>query len=168
MIPDPLHPAIVHFPVVLAILLPLTALGVWVFLIRKGPSRPAWLMVVALAGLLAGSSWLAIETGEDQEEAVEDVLKSEAPLNRHQDRADQFLVVAVAVLGLTLVGLAPGRLGTVARTVAVVGSLALIPAGIRVGGSGGELVYQYGAAQAYVGRVPGAAIRAEAEDSDDR
>ena len=166
MIPDPLHPAIVHFPIVLAVLLPLTALGVLVYLVRRGPSRPAWLLTVALAGLLAGSTWLAVETGEAQEEVVEEVLRSEAPLHQHEERADQFLMVAVAVLGLALVGLAPGRLGRVGRVAAVVGSFALIPAGIRVGGSGGDLVYRYGAAQAYVGQTPAATPQRRAAESE--
>jgi len=150
MLPDPLHPAIVHFPVVLAVLVPLAALAVVLASRRRGPSRPGWMAVVALAVLLGGSSWLALETGEQQEEVVESVLASEAPLSQHEDRADQFMVVALAVLALAFVGLAPGRLGSAGRAAATVASLALIPAGVRVGHSGGELVYRHGAAQAHV------------------
>lgn len=159
MIPDPLHPAIVHFPVVLAILLPLAAAAVLLATLRRGTSRPAWLAVVALAALLVGSSWLAIETGEREEEAVERVLASEAPLSRHEERADQFLALAVVVLATTLVGLANGRVGSVGRAAALLATVALLPAGIRVGHSGGELVYRYGAAQAHA-PAPGA-VRAD-------
>lgn len=159
MIPDPLHPAVVHFPVVLAVLVPLIALGVQLITFRRGAARAAWMGVVALAALLVGSSWLAIETGEREEDTVESVLASEAPLARHEDRAEQFLAVAVGVLALTLVGLASGRAGQVGRVVAVVATMALIPAGIRVGHSGGELVYRYGAARAY--SEPSGAVRAD-------
>lgn len=165
MLPDPLHPAIVHFPVVLAILVPLAALAALVVASRRGPVRAAWMTVVALAVLLAGSTWLALETGEQEEETVESVLASEAPLSRHEDRADQFMAVAVAVLGLALLGLAPGRAGTAGRALATVASLVLVPAGIRVGHSGGELVYRHGAAQAY---STGSAVARAADNQGDR
>ncbi|MDZ4675466.1 MAG: DUF2231 domain-containing protein [Gemmatimonadota bacterium] len=166
MLPDPLHPAIVHFPVVLAILVPLAALASFLLVRRAEAIRPAWLAVVLLAGGLAGSSWLAVETGEGQEERVEEVISSEAALSDHEARADQFLAIALVVLALMVVGLAPGRTGKLGRTFATVASLTLVPAGIRVGHSGGELVYVHGAAQAYTavrGNVPTTASREPGE-----
>lgn len=154
MLPDPIHPLIVHFPVALAVLLPLTALGALLAARRPGLIRPSWLVVVVLAAGLAGSAWLAVETGEREEERVEEVLSSESPLARHETRADQFLVSAILVLAIALVGLAPGRVGGLGRAAATVASLALIPLGIRVGHSGGELVYVHGAAQAYLDGRP--------------
>lgn len=154
MLPDPIHPLIVHFPVVLAILVPLAALWALVAARRAPSSRRAWLAVVALAAVLVGSTWLAVETGENEEERVEEVLASEAPLSRHEERADQFLAVAVVALALALAGLAPGRVGGIGRAAATVAALVLIPAGIRVGHSGGELVYVHGAAQAYTTGSP--------------
>jgi uncharacterized membrane protein len=151
MLPDPIHPLIVHFPLVLASLLPLAALGALLAGRRRGLLRPSWLVVVGLAAGLAGSAWLAVETGEREEERVEAVLSSEAPLSRHESRADQFLVSAIVVLVVSLFGLAPGRVGSLGRAAATVASLVLIPVGIRVGHSGGELVYVHGAAQAYLG-----------------
>ena len=65
-IPDPLHPAIVHFPIVLTMLLPLFALGA-LWAIRRG-ARPmrAWGLTSAVAGALVASAWLAVQTGEGQ------------------------------------------------------------------------------------------------------
>jgi len=149
MLPDPIHPAIVHFPIVLTVLLPLLVAGAFL-LARKGtPIRTAWLGVTAAAALLAGSSWLAVETGEQQEERVEDIT-GETAVETHADRAELFLYFAAGTLLLTAAGLARGRVGQAGRVAATAAALALLPAGYLVGHSGGELVYKYGAAQAYV------------------
>lgn len=175
MLPDPIHPAIVHFPIVFSVLLPLMAVGA-LLLARRGTSiRTVWRGVVGGAALLAGSSWLAVETGEQQEEQVEKVL-SEAPLDTHQDRATFFLYLAAGTLVLTGAGLARGKVGQAGRMAGTVAALALLPTGYLVGHSGGELVYKYGAAQAY---TSGSSASAEShrtgdgnreggEDRDDR
>lgn len=51
MLPNPLHPAVVHFPIVLAVLLPLFVIGA-LWAIRRGaaPLR-AWSLPLAMAGL---------------------------------------------------------------------------------------------------------------------
>ena len=68
MLLDPLHPAVVHFPVVLAFLLPLFAAGA-LWAIRRGAApRRAWLLPIAGAAALALSAWVAVETGEAQTE----------------------------------------------------------------------------------------------------
>jgi uncharacterized membrane protein len=149
MLPDPIHPSIVHFPIVLTALLPLLVAGAFL-LARKGtPIRTAWLGVTTAAALLAGSAWLAVETGEQQEERVENVV-GDQPLGTHEERATLFLYLAAGTLAVTLAGLARGRAGQLGRAAATAAALVLLPAGYLVGHSGGELVYKYGAAQAYV------------------
>src|SRR5690349_1283648 len=70
----PLHPLVVHFPVVLAILLPISAV-VALLVIRKGATpRRVWSVPVAVAAALALSAWVATETGESQEDRVERVV----------------------------------------------------------------------------------------------
>ena len=148
MLPDPLHPMIVHFPIVLVILLPLAAIGA-LWLIRRGtPVRKAWLLPVGLAAALALSSWVAVETGEQQEDRVERVV-GERPLHSHEEAAELFLLLSGGMVLLAVVGLAPGKFGKTARATATVGALALIWAGVQVGGTGGDLVYRYGAGSAY-------------------
>lgn len=148
MLPDPLHPAVVHFPIVFMLLLPLVALGsLWA--IRRGRDRRlAWAVPVACAAALAASAWVAVETGESQEEKVEDVV-AEGALHGHEESAEQFLVLSGVVLLITGAGLLRGRLGGAARVAAAVGAIGLAAAGARVGHTGGKLVYQYGAASAY-------------------
>jgi uncharacterized membrane protein len=148
VLPDPIHPAIVHLPVALAILLPLMIGGAFLLARRGTPIRTLWTGVVAAAALLAGSAWLAVETGEGDEERVEQVV-SEGALETHEERANLFLALAAGTLIMTLAGLAKDRIGRIGRVAATVGAVALLPAGYMVGHSGGQLVYRDGAAQAY-------------------
>ena len=154
MLPTPLHPAIVHFPIVLVILLPFIGLGA-LWAIRRGaaPWR-AWAVPVAFAAALSLSAWVAVETGEQEEEKVESVV-AERTIDRHAEMAEQFLMLSAALLVLSATGFLRGRAGSVLRGVATVASLGLVAAGVRVGHSGGSLVYTHGAAAAYA--TPGAA-----------
>ena len=148
MLPNPLHPAIVHFPVVLAFLLPLFSAGALWAIARGARSRPTWSVPLALAVALALSTWIAVETGEHQTERVERVV-SEQPLDRHEEMAETFMVGAFTMVAIAGLGLLRGRAGTVARVTATVGAVALVAGASLVGHSGGELVYRYGAASAY-------------------
>jgi uncharacterized membrane protein len=148
-LPDPLHPAIVHFPVVLAVILPLFAAGA-LWAIRRGARpRRAWAIPLSIAAALAASAWAAVETGEDQDERVERVV-AERPLSAHEEMAEAFFIGSGALLLLTAAGLAPGMAGRAARAASVAASLVLVVGAARVGHSGGQLVYRYGAAAAYV------------------
>ena len=148
MLPDPLHPAVVHFPVVLMILLPLFAAGAWWAIRRGAAPGKAWLIPVAGAAALALSSWAAVETGEAEEERVEDVV-TEQQLGAHEEAAERFLGLSAALFVLTAAGLVRGGVGRAARAAATVGAVALVAAGVQVGHSGGTLVYRDGAASAY-------------------
>lgn len=153
MLPNPLHPAIVHFPVVLVFLLPIFALGA-LWAIRRG-ARPgrAWALPLTVGAALTLSAWVAIQTGQAQEERVESVV-AEGAIHEHEEAAEMFLVLSGVVLLVTAAGLFGGVTGRSARIVATVGALALIAAGWRVGDSGGKLVYEHGAASAYVQASP--------------
>ena len=89
MLPDPLHPAVVHFPIVLTFLLPLAAMGALWHARRNPGSRGAWMLTVALAGALTASAWLAVETGEGDEEGAEQVVP-EAALESHEEAAERY------------------------------------------------------------------------------
>jgi uncharacterized membrane protein len=161
MLPNPLHPAIVHFPVVLAVLLPLFTVGA-LWAIRRGARpRRAWAIPVSVAAALALSAWAAVETGEEQDERVERVV-AEAPLSAHEEMAETFLAGSTALLLLAAAGLAPGIAGRAARALTVVGSFVVVAGAARVGHTGGELVYRYGAAQAY---APGADAASVADET---
>lgn len=148
VLPDPLHPAVVHFPIVLMFLLPISV-GVALWAIRNGARvTRAWVIPVSVAAALAGSAWLSVETGEQQEERVEAVVP-ERTIDAHSDAAQVFLVAAALILVVAAVGMLSGPVGRIARGVAGVASVVLVVIGFNVGRSGGELVYQHGAAAAY-------------------
>ncbi|MDH3207440.1 MAG: hypothetical protein OEO79_12640 [Gemmatimonadota bacterium] len=148
MLPEPLHPAVVHFPIVFATLLPVSAL-VALWMIRRGAeARRAWALPFVLALALTGSSWVAIETGEAEEDRVENIV-GDAPLHAHEEAAERLLLIAGLVSLVAGVGLLSGTVGTAARLVATAGTVVVLAAGVQVGSLGGELVYEHGAAAAY-------------------
>src|SRR5262249_62405654 len=112
----PMHPLIVHFPIVLAMLLPIAAL-VALWAIKKGATpRKAWAVPLAVATALALSAWVATETGESQEERVERVVARGA-LHGHEEAAERFLVLSGVLALVVAGGLARGTVGRAARYV---------------------------------------------------
>jgi len=147
-IPNPLHPAVVHFPIALAVLAPVVAVAALVAIRAEWIPARAWIAVVVFQAALVGSALLAIETGEDQEEKVEKVV-AERHIEAHADAAERFLYVAIGAALVSATGLLRGGLGGTGRAVTVAAGLAVLAAGVAVGHAGGELVYKYGAARAY-------------------
>lgn len=160
MLPNPLHPAIVHFPVVLAFLLPISA-AVAIWTIRKG-ARPmrAWMVPLAIAAGLTLSSWVSVQTGESQGEKVERVVQ-EQPLESHEEAAEAFLTGSAVLLLVAAAGLLRGPVGKVLRVAATVGAVVLVAGAAYVGHTGGQLVYKYGAASAYANPTAGSATASE-------
>ncbi len=148
MLPEPLHPAVVHFPIVLMILLPLFALGALLAIRRGSRPRLAGGLPLAVSAALAASALAAVRTGEAQEAKVEDVV-GERALHVHEEAAERFQILAGVLLLVAATGMAGGRVGAAGRWLTVVGSVGVALAGVQVGSSGGELVYEHGAASAY-------------------
>lgn len=148
MLPDPLHPAVVHFPIVLVVLLPIAALVALWAIHRGRPARWTWAVPLSLSAALALSAWVALQTGEADEERVERVV-SESALHEHEEAGERFFVLSGVLLLIVAAGMTGGTLGRAGRILSTVGSIGLIYAGVQVGEAGGELVYQHGAASAY-------------------
>ena len=177
MNPLPLHPALVHLPLGLAVVVPLVAIGfawaLWTGRVRAS----AWLAVVGLQALLFGSGLLSMRTGSAEEDRV-DAIVPESAIHQHEEAAEQFVWASGA--GLVLVGLVlivrrptashALMLTAVAATVAVAGL------GLAAGHAGGQLVYVHGAAAAYAGApatskssaLPGAPSRGEDREDEAR
>jgi len=144
LLPDPLHPAVVHFPIVLILLGTLVSF-VAVFW-RKG-YVPAF--AAALLALGAVGAWVAVETGESDGGLVEDTAPAvEQLVEGHEDWAKRTLALTIIAAVIAIGAAAFVRLPRVARGVGVAAALA---AGIaswavyETGHRGGALVYRHGA-----------------------
>lgn len=149
MLPDPLHPAVVHLPIAFAMLAPGVAALALYLIHRKLVPRRSWIFIVLLQALLVGSGWFALETGEKEEDRVERVV-AERHIEAHEEAAERFLWVAGLGLLVCGAGLLPERSGAWGRAAGTLATFAVLAAGISVGHSGGELVYKHGAASAYI------------------
>lgn len=166
--PDPVHPVVVHFPIVFAVLLPMVVAGALVA-VRRGVSvRSAWSVAMAMVVALGLSAWVSVRTGEAQEDRVEDFVPGEA-LHGHEEAAEILLASVGVLLVVAAVGFAGGRVGAGGRMLTAVGALVVFGLAARVGYSGGELVYVHGAAEAYVQPgAPEAEPRLEGSDPSER
>jgi drug/metabolite transporter (DMT)-like permease len=145
----PLHPKFVHLPLGLAVVLPLVLAGLLLAIRRAWLAERAWWVGAALAVLLLGGTWAATQTGETDEERVEDVVGGRL-IHEHEEAAEGFLAAAAVTALVALAGaVLPARLRTPAQVVAVVGAVGALAAALRTGHLGGELVYKHGAARAW-------------------
>jgi hypothetical protein len=163
------HPKVVHLPVALAVLMPLVAGGLAVAWWRGWLAKRAWVVAVVLQAILVASGFVAMRTGEAEEERVEGVV-AERFIEAHEEAAEVFVWAGVAVLALTL-GAGVVRRERLARGLAVgatIGTLVVLGLGYRVGEAGGSLVYEHGAASAYTSPGPnGGAPRSPGDDDHD-
>lgn len=159
------HPKVVHLPIALAVLMPaITGGALWAW--RRGwLDRRAWVGVVLLQAILLGSGVLAMNTGETEEDRVEQVV-AEAPIEAHEEAAELFVWSSAAVLLLIALPLTlpEGRLRQAAALAALGGTLVVLGLGYRTGEAGGRLVYEHGAAQAYTAGTGLSAVLAAEED----
>ena len=146
----PLHPAIVHIPLGLAMLMPVVAAGfAWAIWTKRLGLR-AWLGIVVLQGLLVGSALIAINTGSSDEERVEQVVPEQA-LHQHEEFAEQFAWASGAAMVLSASVLLGRRrsVGGALTAAAVIATVVVSGLALRVGHAGGQLVYSHTAASAY-------------------
>jgi hypothetical protein len=150
----------------LAGLVPLFVIGAIVAMRRGVAPRRAWSLVVAMMALLAGSSVLAVETGQDEEEVVEEVIDHDI-IHEHEERAERFRNLALVTLVLAAAGLATGKVGGFSRGAASGMAFVLAALAWGVGESGGELVYEHGAANAYIEQSDAAIPAPQDHDDED-
>jgi uncharacterized membrane protein len=150
MQPMPLHPAIVHVPIGVALVLPPIALGVAWAMRRAVLPRAAWLIVVFLLAGVFGGGILAMRTGEAEEERVEAVV-AKSLLEQHEEMAEVFVWASGLLLLLAaVVWFLPGRAQRWAPMAVAVLTLAVTVLALRAGKAGGELMYLQGGARAFV------------------
>lgn len=150
------HPKVVHLPIALSLLMPLVCAGLLLAWMRNLLPRRTWIVAVVLQAFLAGSGFVAMQSGEAEEETVE-ALVAEARIEAHEEAAEIFTWSAVAALFLFAVALLlPGEaLAQKVAMAATAASLVVLFLGYRTGQAGGSLVYEHGAASAYTSSAPG-------------
>lgn len=142
-LPNPLHPAIVHFPIVLILFGTVGAVAS-VFLRRWHlPWLAAGLLALGVIGAFA-ATW----SGETAAEVVGELSPAvEELLEQHEDWGERTRTVALVAAFLMILSASIGRFPRVARTVAVVGAIVAIASAfcvIETGHYGGQLVYRHG------------------------
>lgn len=145
----PLHPAIVHLPLALTILLPILVL-VFAWAIKSGKmSKELWLVIVGIQLLITGTGYLALETGETDEEKVAAIV-SKKIVHEHEEAAEIFVGTTVISLasGVVAFFLQPG-FQEKARIAVIFLSLLPVFFGWQAGKLGGEIVYRHGGASAH-------------------
>lgn len=158
----PIHPIVVHIPLVLAGLTPIVAGWLaWQTWQGRG-SRRAWFVAFALQAVIVGSALVAIDTGGDEAEVVRKVVPH-GTIGEHAHEARQFTMAAGAVAAMLLAAVVfTDKKAAVAGAVAAAASLFVVLLGIRAGHAGGKLVFEYDAGAAYL-KIPGTGTTAGRE-----
>lgn len=145
----PTHPIVIHFPLALTFLLPFLVL-VFAWAIRAGKmSKELWLVIICLQALITASGYLALETGETDEDKVAAVVGKKL-IHEHEEAAEVFV-------GATVISLAAGvaawflrpEFQDKARGVVLLVSLIPLFFAWRTGKLGGEIVYFHGGGSAH-------------------
>ncbi len=145
----PLHPALVHVPLGLAFLMPFVALGLALAMHRGWLPPRAWIVAVALQAVVAGAAIVAVRTGEQEEDRVEQVV-AESTIEAHAERGEVFAWGAGLALAMSAVVLALRGRGKIVAAAAATGAMVVVAGlAVRVGHAGGQLVYVHGAGAAY-------------------
>jgi hypothetical protein len=140
-----LHPAIVHVPLGLAVVVPLVAAGLAVAVWRRWLPARSWAVVVGLQAMIFAGALLAMTTGRQEEERAEDRVP-EAAMERHEARAERFVwaagVTAAVSASALLAGAHPVAVGLMAATTGATAVTAAL--GLAAGHAGGALVHDPG------------------------
>lgn len=155
------HPKVVHIPMALGVLMPLIAGGFLLAWWRKWLPMKAWWAAVGLQAVLLASGIVALRSGQAEEDTVERVV-AEAAIEQHEEAAEAFVWGSGAVLlimfGAATLGMR--REGLPLAAVSTLGTLVVLFLGYRTGQAGGKLVYEQGAASAYVAKNASGSVRA--------
>lgn len=142
-LPSPLHPAVVHFPIVLLLLGSVAAVAA-VFIRRwQLPGIAAALFVLGAAGAV-----LAVQTGGREGEVAGEIPAIESLVDQHEEWAERTQVAAIIVALLAVAAVVITRWPMATRALGVataVGALAAAWCVIETGHHGGQLVYRHGA-----------------------
>jgi uncharacterized membrane protein len=143
-IPSPLHPALVHFPIVLILIGTVVAI-VAVFVRRW---HLPWIAAGLLAFGAAGAIAAAWSGGGEKELVGELSATAEQLLDQHEEWGERTRTLAIVAALLALGATTVRRFPAISRTFSVATACAALAASYCVanaGHYGGQLVYKHGA-----------------------
>jgi len=145
------HPAVVHLPIGIAILLPFITLLFIVLRWKGRMDNKCFSFIIILHFLLSISAYAAMATGDKQEHRVEKVVEKKH-IKEHEERAESFFIFSIILLATSfaLYFTAQKNYFISATSALLLLQFILLFLGYRVGEAGGDLVYKYGAANAYL------------------
>ncbi len=145
----PFHPSIVHLPIMISLILPFLILSFFYFIKKNKSQFSIWVIVVALQMVTTISGYIALESGEVEEDRVEKMV-TKSLIHSHEEAAEIFVGFSVISLCLGILTLLMKE-NFKSHFVAITFMISLITGGlaIRAGGLGGDLVYKHGAGKAF-------------------
>lgn len=145
----PLHPSIVHLPIVLTFIMPVLVV-VFAWMIKNNKMSPkGWILIMGLQLAVVITGYVSLETGETEEEPVSKIVSKDY-IHEHEEAAEIFVgsTVLALVLSIAAFFIRKEIQFPVKLSIAVIGLISCYLA-YRTGHLGGELVYKHGAASAY-------------------
>ena len=143
-LPDPLHPAIIHFPVVLILLGTFVAFAAVFWRKHHVPILAAAMLTFGALG-----AWVAVQTGKSDGGLVLGLSsQGEALLEAHENWGERTLTIAAFAAAAAIASLALFRFPRLARAAAVAAALVAGAASYGIyetGHRGGALVFHHGA-----------------------
>lgn len=142
-LPNPLHPAIVHFPIVLILLG--TVVAVVTVFIRRW--YLPWLAALVLAGGALGAVAATWTGGQEEEVAGELSPRAETILEEHEEWGERTRNIAIFAAFLAIASASGNRFPKTARGLGLAAAVVAVAASYAVaetGHYGGLLVYKNG------------------------
>ena len=142
-LPSPLHPALVHFPIVLLLLGAVVAVPAALITRWKLPLLAAILLSLGAIGTI-----VAVQTGESEGERIGETAATEQVMEQHEQWAERSQVVAIVAALLAAGVLATTRWPKASKALGAVtalGALTVTWCVVETGHYGGQLVYRHGA-----------------------
>jgi uncharacterized membrane protein len=140
-LPNPLHPAVVHFPIVLTIL---GTIAAFLSVLTRRGALPQWTALLLI--LAAAAAQYAVYTGGDQEQLFSTLPSNLNDLvHEHAEWGERTRTVLVGAAVLSLIALASYRFLNLRRVFALLTLLAALGASwclVQAATRGGTLVYQ--------------------------
>ncbi len=146
----PLHPMMVHLPLGLVVVLPVVTAIFFILYRMQFLNKASYVLILVLHSFLLGGAYIAEETGEEDEDLVEQVV-AEHYIEDHEEKAEAFVAAVTVsfVLHLVFFFLPMGAAFHAGLVLALVMQAGLIYFAYEVGHAGAVLVYEHGAAEAH-------------------